>query len=159
MCVLKRNIYIYIKSYSPPRKKQLARPSHAWTTNVNNHEAHKETLLIKEFTSYYEWLNSFKYTSPKVQFVCSFFFWFLKLREQCQYTLFSYVVSYNISTICCKVYWDGLDLMLPTTRQINGATLFMGCPKRKKPKNKQTKNKYSLQADTTRGLTRFVEKG
>ena len=31
------------------------------------------------------------------------FFWFLKLRIQCQYTLFSYVVSYNISTLCCKL--------------------------------------------------------
>ena len=31
------------------------------------------------------------------------FFWFLKLRVQCQYTLFSYVVSYNIPTLCCKV--------------------------------------------------------
>ena len=31
------------------------------------------------------------------------FFWFLKLRVQCQYTLFSYVVSYNISTVCCKL--------------------------------------------------------
>ena len=35
--------------------------------------------------------------------VCSGFVLFLKLRVQCQYTLFSYVVSCNISTLCCKV--------------------------------------------------------
>ena len=44
-------------SYSPARKKQLARPSHAWATNVNNQEAPKETLLTKAFTSYYEWVQ------------------------------------------------------------------------------------------------------
>ena len=60
VCVLKGSIKKY--SYSPARKKQLARPSHAWTTNVNNHEAPKETLLIKVFTSYHEWVNSFKDT-------------------------------------------------------------------------------------------------
>ena len=36
-----------------------------------------------------------------ILFVC--FLWFLRIRIQCQYTLFSYVVSYNISTLCCKV--------------------------------------------------------
>ena len=61
LCVFWREVYIK-KSYSPARKKQLARPSHAWTTNVNNHEASTETVLIKTFTSYYEWVNSFKDT-------------------------------------------------------------------------------------------------
>ena len=35
--------------------------------------------------------------------VCSFFGFLSVGYVQCQYTLFSYVVSYNISTLCCKV--------------------------------------------------------
>jgi len=61
VCVLNGNIK-NIFSCSPVRKNQLARPSHACTTNVNNHGVPKEVLLIKAFTSYYEWLNSFKDT-------------------------------------------------------------------------------------------------
>jgi len=35
-------------------KKHRTRPSHASTTNDNNHESPKETLLIKSFTGYCE---------------------------------------------------------------------------------------------------------
>ena len=35
--------------------------------------------------------------------VCSFFGFLSVGYVQCQYTLFAYVVSYNISTLCCKV--------------------------------------------------------
>ena len=45
--------------------------------------------------------------------------------------------GYSVSTLYFQ-YWDDLDLMLPMTRQINGATLFMGCPKRKKKHKKTT---------------------
>ena len=58
--------------------------------NVNNHGAPDETLLIKVFTSYYQWMNSFKDT-----FVIT-----LTLNTRIPYHWYTFSGSYIVSRVC-----------------------------------------------------------
>ena len=65
---------------------------------------------------------------------CLFVFWFLKLWVQCQYTLFSYVVSYNISTLCCKVVLGWPRPNATNDEENKWGDLVYGVPEAKKKK-------------------------
>ena len=73
-----------------------------------------------------------------ILFVC--FLWFLRIRIQCQYTLFSYVASYNISTLCCKGVLEWPQPNATNDEANKWGDLVYGVPEAFK-KHQQTKNK------------------
>ena len=70
------------------------------------------------------------------------FLWFLRIRVQCQYTLFSYVVSYNISTLCCKVVLEWPRPNVTNDEANKWGDLVYGVPEAFK-KHQQTKTLVS----------------